>query len=428
MKMVVNRSLLSFGKTLVRRFQHRVDIVGRQYSTEGPLFPGAKTTWTENLEFTGSHSYKPIPVYRVLDRQGNIVNPENDPKLPDNILVKMYKDMTLLGALDKVLYEAQRQGRISFYLTNYGEEATQVGSAAALDTSDVVYGQYREVGVLMWRGYSLQQFVDQCYGNIDDPGQGKQMPVHYGSKELNFVTISSPLSTQIPQAAGSAYALRGKNRVVACYFGDGGASEGDAHAAFNFAATLNCPVIFICRNNGYAISTPVEEQYQGDGIAARGPGYGINTLRVDGNDVLAMYNVTKMAKEYALKESKPVLIEAMTYRVGHHTTSDDSTAYRDPKEVELWAKNDYPTDKLKYYLNNKGLWDDKQDKEWLDAARKNVMEAFKVGEQKIKPKWDIMFDDVYKYIPAHLKKQKTEMAQHLRTYKQHYPLDNFESK
>lgn len=140
------------------------------------------------------------------------------------------------------------------------------------------------------------------------------MPVHYGSKALNFVTISSPLSTQMPQAAGAAYALKGKNRVVICYFGEGAASEGDAHAAFNFAATLNCPVLMFCRNNGYAISTPVKDQYRGDGIAGRGPGYGMNTIRVDGNDVFAVYNVTKVAKEYALKKNKPVLIEALTYR------------------------------------------------------------------------------------------------------------------
>ncbi|KAJ8957254.1 hypothetical protein NQ318_007818 [Aromia moschata] len=186
--------------------------------------------------------------------------------------------MTLLSNMDKILYESQRQGRISFYMTNYGEEASHIGSAAALNNEDVVYGQYREVGVLLWRGFTLQQFVDQCYGNKDDTsGKGKQMPVHYGSKKLNFVTISSPLGTQMPQAVGSAYALRNTNRVVICYFGDGAASEGDAHAAFNFAATLECPVILFCRNNGYAISTPVEEQYKGDGIAARGPSYGIHT-------------------------------------------------------------------------------------------------------------------------------------------------------
>nr|XP_023015787.1 2-oxoisovalerate dehydrogenase subunit alpha, mitochondrial [Leptinotarsa decemlineata] len=378
------------------------ELIKRLFASDAPLFPGAKTTWTEKLEFTEKQSYKPIPVYRVMDRQGKVLNENENPKLPDETLVKMYKDMTLLNVMDKILYESQRQGRISFYMTNYGEEATHIGSAAALSMNDLVYGQYREAGVLMWRGYSLQQFVDQCYGNKDDPGHGKQMPIHYGSRELNFVTISSPLSTQMPQAVGSAFALKGKNRVVICYFGDGAASEGDAHAAFNFAATLECPVLFFCRNNGYAISTPVQEQYRGDGIAARGPGYGIHTLRVDGNDVFAVYNATKLAKEYALKESKPVLIEAMTYRVSDHSTSDDSSAYRSPDEVKQWSENDYPTYKLRYYMESKGIWSEEKEKEWLEKARKDVMKAFKAGEEKHKPHWSIMFDEVYKFIPQHL--------------------------
>merc|ERR1712183_231730 len=154
-------------------------------------------------------------------------------------------------------------------------------------------------------------FCDQCYGNSDDYGKGKQMPIHYGSTKHAFVTISSPLATQMPQAAGSAYAFkRAQNGLsVICYFGEGAASEGDAHAAFNFAATLDCPVLFFCRNNGYAISTPTEEQYRGDGIAARGPGYGMTTIRVDGNDVFAVYNATKAA---SVENMAPVLIEAMT--------------------------------------------------------------------------------------------------------------------
>lgn len=249
-----------------------------------------------------------------MDRRGLIINKQDDPKLDKSTITKMYKDMTMLNAMDKILYESQRQGRISFYMTNYGEEATHIGSAAALTLEDVVFGQYREAGVLMWRGFTLSQFMNQCYGNVKDAGKGRQMPVHYGSKELNFMTISSPLSTQMPQAVGSAYALKGKNRVVIVYFGDGAASEGDAHAAFNFAATLECPVIFFCRNNGYAISTPTSDQYRGDGIAARGPSYGIDSIRVDGNDVFAVYNATSKAKEHALKFNKPVLIEAMTYR------------------------------------------------------------------------------------------------------------------
>ena len=158
--------------------------------------------------------------------------------------------------MDRILYDAQRQGRISFYMTNYGEEAAQIGSIAALRPDDLVYAQYREAGVIMYRGYSLQNVCDQCCGNADDIGKGRQMPVHYGSRDLNYVTISSPLTTQLPQAVGSAYAFKRarEDRVVIVYFGDGAASEGDAHAAFNFAATLRCPVVFFCRNNGFAIS------------------------------------------------------------------------------------------------------------------------------------------------------------------------------
>lgn len=148
--------------------------------------------------------------------------------------------MTLLNTMDRILYESQRQGRISFYMTNYGEEGTHFGSAAALRGDDLVYGQYREAGVLLYRGFTLDQFMAQCYGNKLDNGKGRQMPIHYGSKEHNFVTISSTLATQMPQAAGSAYALKRQRtgRIVICYFGEGAASEGDAHAALNFSGNL----------------------------------------------------------------------------------------------------------------------------------------------------------------------------------------------
>jgi 2-oxoisovalerate dehydrogenase E1 component alpha subunit len=158
----------------------------------------------------------------------------------------MYKAMITLNTMDVILYEAQRQGRISFYMTSYGEEATHMGTAEALKPQDVIYGQYREAGVLMYRGFTLDQFMNQCYSNDLDLGKGRQMPVHYGSRELNFQTISSPLGTQIPQAAGSAYALKreGKDACVICFFGEGAASEGDFHAALNIAATTESPVIF----------------------------------------------------------------------------------------------------------------------------------------------------------------------------------------
>lgn len=208
-------------------------------------YPGAvRSYFSTEMEFLNGMS--PIPTYRVMDAEGGFFKPEHDPKLAPEMLVEVYKKMILLNMVDNILYEAQRQGRISFYMTNYGEEATHFGSAAALDSEDMVFGQYREAGVIMWRGYNLDDFMNQVYSNELDPGKGRQMPVHYGSRLLNFQTISSPLATQIPQAAGAAYALKraGKKNCVICYFGEGAASEGDFHAAMNIAATLDCPVVF----------------------------------------------------------------------------------------------------------------------------------------------------------------------------------------
>lgn len=157
-------------------------------------FPGIpKTSFTLHPILSVPQSIESIPIYRVIDRDGRIIDKSQEPQLCKEFVQKMYRNMVQLNVMDKILYESQRQGRISFYMTNYGEEASHIGSAAALSRDDLVYAQYREAGVLIWRGYTIEQFIDQCYGNTADKGKGRQMPVHYGSKELNFVTISSPL-------------------------------------------------------------------------------------------------------------------------------------------------------------------------------------------------------------------------------------------
>ncbi|XP_013790722.1 2-oxoisovalerate dehydrogenase subunit alpha, mitochondrial-like [Limulus polyphemus] len=398
--------------------------------TDRPVFPGSRSRWTEKLEFIQPDTYDGIPVYRVTNRDGKIINSSEDPQLDREILTKMYQGMTLLNTMDRILYESQRQGRISFYMTNYGEEGTHFGSAAALNPKDLVFGQYREAGVLMWRGFTLDQFMNQCYGNQEDFGKGRQMPVHYGSRDLNFITISSPLATQMPQAVGAAYAFkRAQNGLcVICYFGEGAASEGDAHAALNFAATLDCPVIFFCRNNGYAISTPTNEQYRGDGIASRGPSYGIASIRVDGNDTLAVYNVTKAARELCVMENKPVLIEAMTYRIGHHSTSDDSTAYRSVDEVRFWHQKDHPISRLRQYMMNHGWWDDEKEKNWKEETKKQVMQVFARAEKRKKPPIRDMLTDVYDEMPANLQEQIEELENHLQLHKDHYPVNAFIEK
>ncbi|XP_050421529.1 2-oxoisovalerate dehydrogenase subunit alpha, mitochondrial isoform X2 [Adelges cooleyi] len=391
---------------------------------EQPKHIGIKqVTYTNKLDIFEPSSLKTTPIFRVLDCAGELNKSAEAIIVPNNEeLLKMYKSMVLLSVMDKLLYESQRQGRISFYMTNEGEEAVQIGSAAGLLSDDLIYGQYREAGVLLYRGFTPERFMNQCFGNIDDEGKGRQMPVHYGSKTENFVTISSPLTTQLPQAVGSAYSFKRLNngRCTVVYFGEGAASEGDAHAAFNFAATLECPVIFVCRNNGYAISTPANEQFRGDGIVSHGPGYGIATVRVDGNDILAVYNAMVKARQYVMTNTRPLIFEAMTYRRGHHSTSDDSTAYRSKDEMEQWASKN-PIRRLKLFLEKKNLWNDQDDLKYASDTKKKLMQTFTIASKKKKPDWRQMFYDVYDELPEHLMEQMKGLEEHLKQNSQHYP-------
>jgi 2-oxoisovalerate dehydrogenase E1 component alpha subunit len=216
-------------------------------------------------------------------------------------------------------------------------------------------------------------------------------------------------------------------RIVVCYFGEGAASEGDFHAALNIAATRSCPVVFICRNNGYAISTPTLEQYRGDGIASRGTGYGIDTIRVDGNDIWAVREATLKARELALKDGgRPVLIEAMSYRISHHSTSDDSFAYRARVEVEDWKRRDNPITRLRKYLEKKGIWDEEKEKEARGQIRKDVLKAFAEAEKEKKPPMRSMFEDVYEEMTPETRRQMSELRDVIERYPDEYDVGEFE--
>lgn len=335
-----------------------------------------------------------------------------------NTLIRAYTQMIRLRTMDTILQDAQRQGRISFYMTCRGEEAIHFGAATALTLEDTIFAQYREAGALMWRGFSLLQFADQCFSNESDLGRGRQMPVHYGSRALNYQTISSPLGTQLPQAVGAAYRskLQGKKNISIAFFGEGCASTVDFHSACNFAATLKVPVIFFCRNNGYAISTSATEQYAGDGIISRCKGYGMAGVRVDGNDLLAVSAAVHAAKVYAVEHSAPVMIEAMTYRQGHHSTSDDSLRYRSEEEVRGHANHGDPLERMTSFLNIYGMLDENGRTRLEDAEKLAVLQAMETAEKKPPPHHRELFQDVYKDLPTHLEEQEEKLLDHISLY------------
>eukprot|EP00523_Entomoneis_sp_CCMP467_P002801 CAMPEP_0168762994 /NCGR_PEP_ID=MMETSP0724-20121128/24131_1 /TAXON_ID=265536 /ORGANISM="Amphiprora sp., Strain CCMP467" /LENGTH=578 /DNA_ID=CAMNT_0008812177 /DNA_START=122 /DNA_END=1858 /DNA_ORIENTATION=+ len=345
-----------------------------------------------------------------------------DAKLP--LVLRAHRLMIRLREMDRILLNAQRQGRISFYMTCTGEEAIHMGAASALELNDQVFSQYREQGVLMWRGFSLEQFTNQCFSNDLDLGKGRQMPIHYGSRALNFHTVSSPLGTQIPQAAGAAYRLKldkdKRGSVAVCFFGEGCASTTDFHSGLNFAATLDCPLLFICRNNGYAISTPVTDQYAGDGVIGHAPGYGMAAIRVDGNDLFAVHAAVRKAREYASENNAPVLIEAMTYRQGHHSTSDDSTRYRDVAEVERFAEEHDPLSRIENFLVEHSWITMEEITRMQENERLAVLQAMELAEKRPPPALGDLFTDVYAEIPPHLQEQQRQLEEHMAIYPDYY--------
>jgi pyruvate dehydrogenase E1 component alpha subunit len=339
---------------------------------------------------------------------------------PNDLVKRVHEDQTLVHALktmiktrivDERMIILQRQGIITFAMSSLGEEACAVGSAAALDLGDWMYPQYREAGILFWRGFSIEDYVHHMFGDAKDLILGRQMPNHFGSRALNVVTVSSPIGSKIPHAAGCAYAMLMQKdpHVAICYFGEGATSEGDFHVGLNFAAVRKAPCIFFCRNNGYAISTPVERQFASDGIAPKGEGYGMKSFRVDGNDFFAVYDAVLTAKEYALQGNGPVLIEAMTYRMGAHSTSDDPTRYRKEAEVERW-KDKCPILRLRQVLEQKNLWNAQIEEEWKTEINLEIDEAILKAQNTPKPNRESLIEGVYFEVPEKLKAQLDEAA------------------
>lgn len=342
---------------------------------------------------------------RIIDLDGTY-DSKLEPKLTPEALKQAYRHLVLVRLLDNRMLSLQRQGRIGFYVPSTGEEACQVGSAMALEKRDWVFPAYREPGCAIWRGFPIETLIAQAYGNAMDPQQGRQMPNHFGSRAINYVTTSSPVGTQIPHAVGAAWAakIRKDDIVSLVYFGDGATSEGDFHAGMNFAGVFKTPTIFFCKNNQWAISVPLSRQTASKTIAQKAQAYGFDGARVDGNDLLAVYAVTKAAVDKARKGGGPTLIEAVTYRMGPHSSSDDPTRYRSKEEVDQWAQRD-PVDRMRKYLELKGLWS----KEYEDKLRAELddllQNTIKEVERQPPPAIETLFSEVYAEMTPQLKEQ-----------------------
>ena len=382
----------------LERLRHELDSVKKLSATTGErsVFVGAKGVYTADMKFYDPNTdVTPtvLPVFRLMDDVGRIVPdaaPGAVPNLSREEALAMMATMVRVQEFDKVFLDAQRQGRVPFYLTSRGEEAASVGSAAALNPDDWMLPQYREMGAMFWRGFSFEEVANQLVANGEDTAHGRQLGMHLGSKSKHVVSISSPLGTQCPQAAGIAFAMKMMSRpqVAVTYFGEGCASEGDIPSALNIAAVHGCPTIFFCRNNGYAISTNSGEQYAGDGVAPRGLAFGLPTIRVDGNDILAVLTATREARRIGLRENRPTLIEAMTYRIGAHSTSDDDSKYRQPDAPEegwdseraYWEARS-PIIRLGRYLAAEGWWNPQMEDHARKEARSEAIASLNDAQQ-----------------------------------------------
>jgi 2-oxoisovalerate dehydrogenase E1 component alpha subunit len=352
---------------------------------------------------------------RVLDSKGRAVGPW-DPRLNPETLRRALNHMLVTRAFDDRMYRAQRQGKTSFYMKCTGEEAIAVAQAYALDRNDMCFPSYRQQGLLIARGYPLVAMMNQIYSNAQDPVKGRQLPIMYSTKEYGFFSISGNLGTQFPQAVGwaMASAYKGDDRIAAGWIGDGTTAEGDFDYACTFASVYRAPVILNVVNNQWAISS-----FQGiaggneSTFAARGIGYGLPSLRVDGNDFLAVYAATSWAAERARANLGATLIELYSYRAEGHSTSDDPARYRPADEPKAWPLGD-PIERLKQHLIALGEWDNakheaaqKDAMEQVRAANAEAMANGTLGEGKI-PSVKTMFEDVYKDMPWHLRRQRQQ--------------------
>ncbi len=370
-------------------------------------------------EMPATFRSEPAKVIRVLSDDGTL-DPRHDPRLGEAEVVEIYRWLVTTRQLDERLVALQRQGRIGFHVGSLGEEAAIIGSAFAMRKTDWVFPCYREFGAALMRGLGLQKFMDNMFGNANDTVQGRQMPNHITSRETGFTSVSSPVGTQITQAVGFSWGAKidGKNLASLVYFGDGATSSTDFHSGMNFAGVFKVPVVFFCRNNGWAISVPAERQTATRTFAEKAAAYGIPGVRVDGNDIFAVVSVVREAVRRGEQGLGPTLIEAVTYRMGGHSTSDDPNRYRPTDDLKPWAERD-PLARLRQYLERHKLWDDRTEQALVADIDQRFRAAVAISEKTPAPALESIFEDVYQKPPWHLQEQRADLLRGPRAPSSH---------
>lgn len=340
----------------------------------------------------------------ILSADGE-VDSELEPELDDDLLVGMYRTMVRARRFDELLLEWQRGGRIGTFAPVTGQEAAQVGAVSALEESDWFVPAFREIAASLWRGWDPVQMTVFNAGY----NEGAKIP-----DDARDFPIAVPVATQIPHAAGIAYAtrLREEDDVVMTFFGDGATSEGDFHEALNFAGTFSVPAVFVCQNNQWAISTPVEDQTASATLAQKGVAYGVPGIQVDGNDVLGVHVAAREAVERARKGDGPTLLECVTYRLSLHTTADDPTRYRDEEEVEAWKEKD-PIPRLRNYLLDREILDESSADELEDEVEEELSGVWEEAESRMAELGgpEVMFEHIHAEMPADLEAQRKALLE-----------------
>jgi pyruvate dehydrogenase E1 component alpha subunit len=358
-------------------------------------------------EVTADASVAPdLGLFRVLDDDGN-ARAVGEPAIPNHVAVRAYRFMKLMRLLDARMILLQRQGRIGFYGACTGQEATPIGTALALQADDWVFQALRECSMMLVRGLPLATYLSQIFGNSGDVLKGRMQPSHMAARQVNQVSWSSCIANQLPQAVGAAMAAkqRGDGNVVVGFVGDGGTSEADFHNAMLFAGRFKPPCVLICQNNQFAISVRPWTQTASKTYAVKGRAYDVPSERIDGNDVLAVYHAVSRAAAKARRGDGPTFIEALTYRVGAHSTSDDPSVYRAQEEVDAWLRRD-PVKTVHRYLTKQGLIDEERDAALEVEINAEIAAAVNEAEAHPPPPRLSIFDDVYEELPWHLREQR----------------------